>query len=239
MKAIILAAGRSSRLYPLTLQTPKCLLEVGGASIIARQIEALRNAGVDDVIVVVGFQKGKIISALGDTVRYRVYDDFAATNNLHTLWHVRDELNDDCIILFADVLFDPQLLCDLIAHPAAFCALVDTSRVLEGTMRVTLAPSTARLASARLTGIGSHIPPHEGHGNFIGIAKITRDGGKLLKKEMERMVALPQHINDYYTLAFDALAKQGTNVAYVRAGEYRWKEVDTKEDLLRARTIFK
>ncbi len=231
MKAIILAAGRSSRLYPLTLTQPKCLLEVGGMSIIARQIKALRNVGVDDIVVVTGFQKEKIMSALGNAVRYRVYENFAATNNLHTLWHVRDEFDDNCIILFADVLFDPLLLKKLIAHPAPFCALVDTNRVLEGTMRVTL-------ASTILTGIGSHIAPAEGHGNFIGIAKISAAGAPQFTQAIKILVASGNHFNDYYTLAFDMLAKQGTEIACHEVGDHRWVEVDTLEDLKKAQNIY-
>lgn len=231
MKSIILAAGRSSRLYPLTLQTPKCLLEIGGMSIIERQINALRNAGVEEIVVVTGFQKEKIMEALGGRVRYRVYDNFASTNNLHTLWHVRDELNDDCLILFADVLFDPPLIERLIAHSADFCVLADTSRVLEGTMRITL-------ASTLLTGIGSHIAPHDGHGNFIGIAKINTQAVPIFIDAMSNLVISGNHINDYYTLAFDQLARQGTIIAHLEAGNYRWTEIDTLEDLKTARTLW-
>lgn len=231
MKAIILAAGRSSRLYPLTLQTPKCLLNMGGKSIIARQIEALRNAGIDDIVVVTGFQKEKIMTAVGDSVRYRIYNYFASTNNLYTLWHVRDELNDDCLILFADVLFDPFLLKKLIAQPAAFCAIVDTSCVLADTMRITL-------TSTMLTGIGSHIAPHEGHGNFIGIAKVSSIGVPQFTSAMEALIASGNHLNDYYTLAFDALAKNKTEIAYVNVDDCQWAEVDTLNDLKKAHNKF-
>lgn len=192
-----------------------------------RQIEALRDTGIDDIVVVVGFQKEKIMTALSDTVRYRIYDDFASTNNLYTLWHVRDELNDDCIILFADVLFDSFLLKKLVAQPAAFCALVDTSRVLKGTMRITV-------ASTMLTGIGSHITPHEGHGNFIGIAKVSAIDISEFMSTMEALVASGNHLNDYYTLVFDALAKNKAEITYVNVDDGRWTEVDTLEDFKKA-----
>ena len=54
MKAVILAAGVSRRLYPLTHDTPKCLMDVGGKPIINRQLEAIQSAGITDLIIVVG-----------------------------------------------------------------------------------------------------------------------------------------------------------------------------------------
>ena len=85
MKAIILAAGLSSRLYPLTLKRPKCLLDVGGVSIIERQIENIQKIGINDIIVVVGYKKDIIKKTLGDKVKFRDYEDYDKTNNLHTL----------------------------------------------------------------------------------------------------------------------------------------------------------
>ena len=110
MKAIILAAGESSRLYPLTLTKPKCLIEVGGKRIIDHQIEMLRKVGIEDIVVVVGYKKDMIVNALGSTVRYCEYNDFATTNNFATLWHIRDELKNNFVCLFSDVLFEIDIL---------------------------------------------------------------------------------------------------------------------------------
>ena len=55
MKAIIIAAGISSRLMPITDDKPKCLLEVGGKTIIQRQLEVLKQCGIDDIVVVRGY----------------------------------------------------------------------------------------------------------------------------------------------------------------------------------------
>lgn len=231
MKAIILAAGRSSRLYPLTRAKPKCLLKVGGKRIIDHQIENLRRINIDDIVLVIGHKKEKLMNALGDSVRYRVYDNFARTNNLHTLWHVRDELNTDCLILFADVLFPHELLAAVTKRSDNFCMLVDTNGVREGTMRITH-------NGERLTGIGSHIAPHEGHGNFIGIAYMNAKGAKQLINAMKKLIDSGNHVNNYYTIAIDALAKTGTKIAYHEVGGYHWHEIDTLEDLKQARKMF-
>ena len=66
MKAFILAAGVSRRLYPHTYNTPKCLLEVGGKPIIHYQLEALRDLGVKDISIVIGYHREILIQHLKD-----------------------------------------------------------------------------------------------------------------------------------------------------------------------------
>ncbi len=76
MKAIILAAGKSSRLYPITLNKPKCLLNVHGKKLIEHQIELLRLCGIDNILVVTGYLHEKIEKILGEKVRYKYYDRY-------------------------------------------------------------------------------------------------------------------------------------------------------------------
>ena len=66
MKAFILAAGVSRRLYPHTYNTPKCLLEVGGKPIIHYQLEALLDLGVKDISMVIGYHREILIQHLKD-----------------------------------------------------------------------------------------------------------------------------------------------------------------------------
>ena len=112
MKAIILAAGKGTRLYPLTLNKPKGLLELGNETILDRLICQFKSLGIKDILMVVGYQKESLIKHFGSSVRFIYYKDFAKTNNLHTLWSIRDELNDNIIISFADLVVDKQIkLC--------------------------------------------------------------------------------------------------------------------------------
>ena len=62
MKAVILAAGVSRRLYPVTYEMPKCLIEVGAKSILDHQLEALQSSGIIDIVMVVGYFRELIIS---------------------------------------------------------------------------------------------------------------------------------------------------------------------------------
>ena len=222
MKVIILAAGMSSRLYPLSLEKPKCLLLVQGKTIIDRQIEVLDKAGIQDILIVVGYKKEVIQKLVGDRVRYRDYGNFHITNNLNTLWSVRDEFNTDCILLFSDILFENDILNNLIQSKDDICMAIDTSKVLSGTMRIVI-------NDGKLSSIGSQIHVDEASGNFIGMAKFSKHGTSLVLKQMKKMIH--SHRQDYYTIAIDSLIKRGKEIGFVDVANQYWAEIDTKEDL--------
>lgn len=80
-QAMILAAGKGTRLRPLTLETPKPLVEVGGQPLIVWHIKALQAAGVTDITINASWLADKLMTSLGDGKQYGV--------NLH--WSVEDD----------------------------------------------------------------------------------------------------------------------------------------------------
>jgi choline kinase len=114
MKGIILAAGRGLRLNGATGNTPKCLLEVGGLTLLERQIQALRACAIEEIIVVTGYESARVQQACDDRIGFVENRDFERTNSLYSLWLTRDHLWDGFIVLNSDVLFDPQMLSDLV-----------------------------------------------------------------------------------------------------------------------------
>ena len=118
MKAVILAAGRSTRLYPVTEHIPKCLLDVGGRTLLEYQLDAISSAGVDEVVIVTGCQSDLILNKIDDirasypfNIATAYNDRFADTNNLYSLWTAKDLLRDQSFwCLHADVLFSAEIL---------------------------------------------------------------------------------------------------------------------------------
>lgn len=228
MKAIILAAGRSTRMYPITLEKPKCLLEIApGKTIIEHQVDMLNKCGIKDIIVIVGYLKEKIRKVLKDSVKYKYFKDFAKYNNLHTLHSIKDELNDDFVVMYSDVVFGKKLLEKCVKSKEDFCLLVHNKDVLKDTARV-------RIKNGSVIDIGNHIPVEEGDGNFIGIAKFSKKGAKILVEEMEKMVRNTVHNNSYYIIAVIEIAKK-MKVAYEYANNEPWIEIDFLEYYERAK----
>ena len=114
--AIIMAAGMSSRFAPLSYEKPKGLLNVKGEILIERQIRQLKEAGITDITVVVGYMKEKFFY-LDDKfgVKIVVNEDYYRYNNTSTLIRVLDKLSNTYICssdnYFVDNVFEPYVYC--------------------------------------------------------------------------------------------------------------------------------
>ena len=100
--AVLLAAGRGSRLEPLTDDSPKCLTEIDGIPILERQVRCLRQLGVKRLVVVVGYLEHRIrefLEAWTDELRidYIVSPLYRTTNNIYSLWLAREEVREPCL----------------------------------------------------------------------------------------------------------------------------------------------
>lgn len=228
MKAIILAAGRSSRLYPITWNSPKCLLEIGEKTIIEHQISWLKKCGINDVLVVHGYLYHKIEEVLGSSVRYRHYGKYSETNNLYTLSSVVDELSEDLVILFSDVLLSVKLLRSCIESTFDSCLIVDRKNISDTTMFV-------RIDNKKVFDIGTHISMEMADGNFVGVAKFSRLGALNLASQIVEIVKNDEHKQEYYTFALRKISSNGGEIHYVEVEEnLKWTEIDLKEEYEKA-----
>lgn len=102
MRAIILAAGMGTRLRPITLTTPKSLIEIEGETLIERQIRFLKECSIDDIVVVTGYLAEKfefLKDKYGVTLVYN--DKYDVYNNFYTMYLVKNYLSD-CYVIDAD-----------------------------------------------------------------------------------------------------------------------------------------
>ena len=107
MKAIILAAGVGKRLWSVTQHRPKCLIELGGRSLLDRSLESLSANHVGQVMLVVGYRQDMIREAVGTglyglSVNYIVNQDYHR-GSISSLWEARQGFDDDVLIMDADI----------------------------------------------------------------------------------------------------------------------------------------
>ena len=122
MKAVILAAGRGSRLHPFTEDCPKCLTELGGITLLDRQVATLRGAGVTDIVVVTGYLSERVTP--GDT--RQVHNDmWETTNMVESLFCAEDEFGNDVIVSYGDIVYEPRVLDTLLRSPHNISVVVD------------------------------------------------------------------------------------------------------------------
>jgi len=118
MQAVILAAGRGKRMGEITNETPKPLLTVHGKSLLEHKIEMLPDT-IDEVIIVVGYLREKIMNALGDScagkkITYVVMEELSGT--APALWLCRDHLKGPCLVLMGDDLYGKEDMAQAVQH---------------------------------------------------------------------------------------------------------------------------
>lgn len=122
MRLIILAAGQGTRLGKLTAESPKCLVEVKGKSILEYQLETAAEAGISDLHIVTGYRAEKI--EFVDLVRHH-NSDFTTTNMVSSLFCAESIMTEDLIISYGDIIYKSEVLNQLIEDDAPLSLIVD------------------------------------------------------------------------------------------------------------------
>src|SRR5262245_6180637 len=186
MKGIILAAGKGSRLNGTAGDKPKCLVKLGGMTLIERQMQVLERAGVDDIAVVIGCQADRVRQACGSGVTYVENCRFAETNSLYSLWTARALLYEGFVVLNCDVLFHPDLLDDLLAthHDAALLMAYREA----GEPPLGDEEMKVKVRGGLVVDMSKTMPPDEADGENLGIVKFGRKSAPRLIGLMDRIV---------------------------------------------------
>src|ERR1041385_3094526 len=229
MKAIILAAGKGTRLNGVELK-PKCLFEVGGETLLARQIATLRELHLDDIVIVLGFEAERIRSLYEHTASFVTNTRFDETSSMYSLWLAREHLLDGFVVLNCDVLFHPQLLTRLLSSPFKDALLIDlvdkdNNHLGDEEMKV-------KLSNGLVIDIRKDIDPAEADGENVGIVKFSADGARRLIEEMDALISRGQ-LKDWAPRAFREFATRFPLHA-ISTEDYPWIEIDFPEDYRRA-----
>ncbi|MBS4957636.1 sugar phosphate nucleotidyltransferase [Clostridium sp.] len=122
MRAILLAAGMGTRLRPLTLETPKSLIEVNGKALLERQIEFLKEKGINDIIIVTGYLNEKFEYLKEKYSLKLIFNDkYDIYNNIYSMYLVRDYLAD-AYVIDADVYINRNFILSDIDKSTYFSA---------------------------------------------------------------------------------------------------------------------
>lgn len=229
MNAIILAAGKGVRLEPANQAPVKCLVKLGGMSLIERQLGYLRASGINQIAVVVGFEAEHIRRACGDCIQYIENPIFAETNSMYSLWLAREFFRDGFVVLNSDVFFHPQLLTDLLNTEHEDALLVsyrNGTKYGDEEMKVKVQHGT-------LLDISKSMHPDEADGENVGIIKFGATGADVLASEMENLVTNGA-LRSWAPRAFLEFTKKRPLYVVSTRG-YPWIEIDFPQDLQRAR----
>ncbi|HBR58244.1 MAG TPA: hypothetical protein DEA22_12375 [Blastocatellia bacterium] len=229
MKAIILAAGVSSRIHQLTQGLPKCLLRFGEKTILDFQIENLFAAGVKNIGIVVGHGKQHIIEHLEtnhpDKMSLITIIEnplYASTNNIYSLWMAREWIGGDGFIcLNADVFCHSAILPPAVNTTADISMIIDREWRDE-TMKVII-------EGDRVVRMSKSIPREQASGTYVNITTFSPRICNAFFEEMEAVIN-GGDVKIFYNVAVERLIAKGVAVAYTDTNGLPWAEIDTPED---------
>ena len=229
MKAIILAAGHGSRLLPLTLTTPKCLVEVGGRAILDHQLDAVSAAGFDGAVIVGGYRIDQIDAHLaardGGLPTTLVFNPFwSVANSIGSVWAASAHLDSPFALMNGDTLFDAAILRGARARSAAGVTLV-----VEPLEQPGLDDMLVEADGERVIAVGKHLVGHQATDRSLGL--ILSAGGTAYAEALRAVIGEPDGLHAYHHAVVRRVAERSGVRALRIAPDLRWQEIDRPEDI--------
>jgi len=199
---------------------------VGGLPLLHHQLLALAAAGVNDVVIVVGFGEDQIRESAGTAVRYVVNDRFDETNSMYSFLLAQDMVHEDAIVMNSDLFFHPALLARLLEFDGDALLYDSSSGEEDEQMKV-------RVAGGRLVEMSKAMRRDRICGENVGILRLSSTTG-------ERAVAAARAIaagggeQAWLAAAINCIALDQP-IRCVDVAGWPWVEIDFPEDLVRAR----
>lgn len=191
-RALVLAASKGAELGTLTDEKPKTMLPITGKPILQRLTDHFNEVGINDVIVVAGY-KPEAINVPG--IRIVINRDYSRTKELFSLATALEYLDTPTIVSYGDILFKRYILLNLRNEPGDIVIVVDADvsrkhvptrytdfvRCSQSYMRDFLEDPV------RLLEMNPIMPPEKADGEWIGLMKLTIEGGKWVKQAIQEL----------------------------------------------------
>lgn len=226
MRAVILAAGKGSRLGVNLNGKPKCLLEVGGRSLLEHQLQSLRALEISDICIVVGYHKEMIHDQVGDSCTLVANTLYRGTNSLYSLWLAREWIQGSFMLMNSDVIAHPDIYREIYQYPGSVLAYDSTSGGDDEHMKVVF-------ENHCLTKIRKSLSEHEATGENLGIMKFDDLASKRLMVEADAMITAGE-VQCWGPAAVDRICHQ-VPIHGIDASDKPWAEIDFPDDLAFAR----
>lgn len=223
MKAILLAAGRGTRISRMIEEIPKSVLPVNGIPLIRRSVMMILEKGIQP-IVCVGYRQEKIYEALeGLPVKYYYNPFYDVTNSIASLWFARDELSEDTIIMNGDVYIDDDILNRIIETQKDCSLMVDTGRTVVGDYFL-------KLENGFIRKYGKELPLEERSCEYVGIGKIRKVFLEEFKDKLERLISSQQHQLWWENILYSLVDSAEKNIGTIDIKGVFWSEIDYFDD---------
>ncbi len=233
MKSIILLAGAGKRLRGTT-ENPKCLLGIGGMTLLERYLSALGEMNISDVALVVGYKKEMIIKLVKDinshhNLKFIENPDFQKGSIL-SLYRASDELEEDTLLMDGDVYFEAEVLARLVNSEKENLIAIDTTSSSSGE-EMMVGVKQGRIIDMKRDLTGNY----DSVGEAVGFYKFNKQAGGELKQILAEQIKLRKN-NLGYEDILPLLFKRVIFEPVIVDG-LKWLEIDFEEDVRRAEEL--
>ncbi len=243
MQALMLAAGMGKRLGAYTNNQTKCMVKVGGRTLLEHAADALREAGIRKFVIVVGYEGEKLMAFAREKLAdfeldFVVNEDYATTNNIYSLYLAREKLaSDDTILLESDLIYEPRLIRMMAEADAPnMVAVAKYEHWMDGT--VTLVDENGIIREFVEKKDFSFASADQYY-KTVNVYKFSRAFSRDQYEPFLSAYVRAYGTNQYYEMVLKALAH--LPFAGLRAfdmGDIKWYEIDDVQDLDIANTMF-
>jgi choline kinase len=238
LKALILAAGKGSRINNITNGSPKSLLPLGNHTLISHSLELLKKKGIDEIVVVTGYKRHEVIDHVKKVwpgkVDFVFNPHYETTNVLYSFWLGLKMIGkSDFLFLHADTVFCEAILDKLLSSKfvSPIILAVDKHECDEEAMKVTLSDN-------KVINVTKEMPLENSDGEFIGLAKISKDIYSEINDATENILE-EKLFQSYFEFAVQRLIETSNlSVTSSDVTGLSWREVDFEVDYRAALKVF-
>ena len=251
MIGVILSAGMGTRLMPLTKEIPKTLLEINGMTLLERMIKNCIDADINRFIVVVGYNKEKVIDLCPQiaekydieikTIANEKYDvtNTSVSTYLASKFIEENDL-DDFVLINGDNVIDPEIILNLVASKNTGMIIDNFKELNEESFKLIIDDESFNeektIANGKINSIGKELDIPSSTGEFIGLSKVVGDDVAEFNRILERLIE--ENPQNYYDYAYKDLSIIKT-IDFVLTNGLKWTEIDDHNDWETAQRLVK
>lgn len=224
MNALLLAAGRGTRISRYLSGNPKCTVSIGKSTLIEGTVKLLKKVGIDNIAIALGYRQEVIRDILKDyDIKFYYNPFYDVTNSIASAWFAKEFLagDEDIIIMNADVFVEQNVLETLIGECRSPVMLSDESRKEDGDYKFYYENEVLIKYGKELTG-------KDITGEYVGIAKLGKDYLPRFVTKLEHMVCSQKHQVWWENVLYEDTKECPIYVHNIQ-GKF-WAEVDYVED---------
>jgi choline kinase len=234
--AVLLSAGKGTRMYPLTANTPKCLIDIGkGKTILESQLDVLQECGISKVYIVAGYRIEQVQAKInghnlnGMEVEVLHNPFYATSNNIISLWLATLVIEEPFISINGDDIFKPNVINSLLEAKGDIVMTIDRKAEYDADDMMVMTTGD------RVVEVSKELDRDFANGESVGIVKYSVLGQKILKNTIDTMLQNQDNHQHFYLLALQQIMDGGVPINFCEVDEDEWAEIDFHPDVTEVR----